>query len=204
MDSIIIFIKNPELGKVKTRLAKGVGDAMALQVYTELLEITRAKVCQLTADKYLYYSSFLDTSDGWSGIDFIKMVQSAGNLGTKMANAFQEVLSNKPLDKSPHKVLIIGSDCAALSVEIMQNAFQQLDAADIVIGPTHDGGYYLLGMKVFYHQLFQNIQWSTESVFRETIDIANQLGLTYQSLPMLHDIDTKEDWEHELSKRLAE
>jgi hypothetical protein len=91
------------------------------------------------------------------------------------------------------KVVLIGSDCAELTKDIIENAFQALEHSDVVIGPSFDGGYYLLGMSSFEPDLFENIAWSTPSVFEQTIAKAGQLHLSIAMLPRLNDIDTQED-----------
>lgn len=110
-----------------------------------------------------------------------------------MKNAFKSVF-NAYSEQDTCKVVIIGSDCPYLTPSIMDDAFFCLEQADFVVGPTYDGGYYLLGMKIFTPNIFDDIEWSTESVFDQTIDKIKNQGSTFQLLPTLHDIDTEDDW----------
>lgn len=187
-NALIVFIKNPEIGKVKTRLAKTVGNEKALAVYKALMEHTRKIAEALPVNRRLFYSQFINESDNWSRKKFQKDLQIEADLGTKMATAFHTVF------KKNDKVVIIGSDCASLTPEIVQTAFDRLDDFPFVIGPAMDGGYYLLGMTEFTPSVFSDIEWSTETVCSTTIERINSLGKTYFLLPELSDIDYEEDW----------
>lgn len=187
--ALIIFIKNPELGKVKTRISASEGDKKALDIYIELLEHTRRVVEQLDVEKYLFYSKYIDVKDQWSDENFNKKLQvDVGDLGNKMKNAIESCFVNHD------KVLIIGSDCAQISPEHIKNAIKYLDENDVVIGPSFDGGYYLLGMNSLHESLFNNIAWSTENVFSQTVDKIMNLGLSHAVTDQLSDIDYIEDW----------
>lgn len=188
-NALLIFIKNPEKGKVKTRLAKTLGDDQALKIYLALLAHTRKTVEVIEADRYLYYSSFINKEDDWESRSFKKALQIEGDLGQKMGAAFKEVLAQH------EKVLIIGSDCASLRPGIIEEAFAALDQRDFVIGPALDGGYYLLGMKTFQPQIFQDINWSTAEVLPQTLEVIKDLEKTVYQLESLSDIDFEEDWE---------
>lgn len=187
--AIIIFIKNPILGTAKTRLAQSIGNEKALEVYRKLLSITRKVSRVVRAKRYLYYNRFIDTQDDWSEVDFFKKIQADGNLGTKMKVAFREVSA------IADKVIIIGSDCPTISSSLIEDAFDILEIHDVVVGPSPDGGYYLLGMKKCHDALFENIEWSTPKVLNQTVSTAEEMGLTVHLLPQHNDIDTIEDWE---------
>lgn len=184
---LIVFIKNPVLGKVKTRLAASVGDEEALQIYKLLLDHTKKVATSTHASKYLYYSNFI-ANDNWNPHTFTKRLQSGDDLGARMMKAIEEVLKEKS------KAVIIGSDCPQLSPEILEDAFEALEKFDIVTGPTYDGGYYLIGMKAIHPTLFQNMTWSVRDVFAQTLLRIQRLGLSNEVLEMLSDIDTIEDW----------
>ena len=188
-DALIIFIKNPQRGKVKTRLARTSGDARALQIYNALLQHTRKLALEIDVTRYLFYSDFVNTQDAWSASEFKKRLQKGKDLGIRMANAFKEVLSKY------QKAVIIGSDCASLSPAIVREAFIRLDEVDYVLGPAMDGGYYLLGMQEYTPELFTNIPWSTEDVAALTLKKIGELDATFGLLPQLSDIDYEEDWE---------
>jgi len=185
---LIIFIKNPELGKAKTRIAKTTGDERALEIYKELLEHTRDITSKVDAQRHLFYSSSIDTQDEWPGTLFDKKLQMQGGLGAKMQDAFERT------QQAGGSMVIIGSDCGALQTEIIEQAFVALQDHDVVLGPTFDGGYYLLGLKAANLDLFSNVDWSTEKVYPQTIQKIKEQNLTYAELTCLHDIDFEEDY----------
>lgn len=186
---LLIFIRNPIPGKVKTRLASTLGDAEALRIYHLLLEKTRQAALDCRAERWLFYSDFIDPNDAWSGPDFVKKLQSPGDLGNRMSAAFEEAFS-----AGAHRVLIIGSDCPELDGALLNRAFDLLEEADYVLGPASDGGYYLLGMKQMYSSVFQQMTWSTETVLAETAKRIADQDKTVAWLPELTDVDTEEDW----------
>ncbi|TVZ56832.1 hypothetical protein OD91_2133 [Lutibacter sp. Hel_I_33_5] len=183
---LLIFTRNPELGKVKTRLAKTIGDKNALKIYKKLLHQTKKVTQYLDCDKAVYYSVKIRKNDIWDSSIYQKHQQTGNDLGFRMQNAFENSFK-----KGYEKVMIIGSDLFDLSEEIINEAFYQLDKNDTVIGPAEDGGYYLLGMKKNYPEIFQNKNWGTSSVRKATLeDLKNQN--TFQ-LEELNDIDVYED-----------
>lgn len=186
-NSLIIFIKNPVLGAVKTRLAASVGDLKALEVYKQLLYKTHRVTLPVDAYKLLFYSDHADENDQWSNNDFEKHVQEGKDLGEKMDQAF-----NMALRKST-KAVIIGSDCNELTTALIEKAFHELENHDVVLGPAKDGGYYLLGMKQSNPDLFYNINWSTDKVLQQTIEKLNAQGKRCILLQELNDIDTLQD-----------
>ena len=184
----MIFVKNPVEGKVKTRLAKTMGAEKAFKIYLELLEHTHRVSKGLAVDKAVFYSDEILTGDVWDGGNFQKYKQEGSDLGKRMFNAFKFAFS-----KNYRKVVVIGSDCFDITPKIIKQAFDVLPQNNFVIGPTHDGGYYLLGMTALHTTLFKNKKWSSEDVFHDTlIDIRNMNG-SYKLLPELTDIDTEED-----------
>ncbi|MFT5833707.1 MAG: rSAM/selenodomain-associated transferase 1 [Cognaticolwellia sp.] len=189
MNHLLIFIKNPIKGEAKTRLAATVGDDEALRIYLELLKHTRSIGEKIDAHRNLFYAHFINNSDEWNNDDFDKQLQIDGDLGEKMAAGFQATF-----EKGATKAVIVGSDCASLTVDIVNDAFAKLETNDFVIGPADDGGYYLIGMTEFIPEVFQNITWSTEHVFPQTIEAINNQNKSCALLPMLSDIDYEEDW----------
>ncbi|MDF1695730.1 MAG: TIGR04282 family arsenosugar biosynthesis glycosyltransferase [Saprospiraceae bacterium] len=189
MKGIIVFVKNPELGKVKTRLASSMGDIKALEVYTKLLLYTKNVLLNVKdIGRYVFYSNHIDNEDIWSAELFHKKLQISGDLGQKMTSAFQEVF------KECNQILIIGSDCPQLTASHIEEAFSKLESNNIVIGPSRDGGYYLLGMDTFYPSVFDNIPWSTSTVFIDTLQRIHENKLSVDFLEELSDIDYEEDW----------
>ncbi|MDX1684133.1 MAG: TIGR04282 family arsenosugar biosynthesis glycosyltransferase [Saprospiraceae bacterium] len=184
---MIIFIKNPVKGKVKTRLANDIGESEALGVYQKLLEYTREVTTAVKADKMLFYSETIEPDDEWSEEHYKKFVQKGNDLGQRMLNAFESTLQKYD------SALIIGSDCPGLDQSHISEGFMSLRQSDVVIGPSEDGGYYLLGMNHLHEELFRNIKWSSESVLEETIQGCKNAGLSYQLLAQLNDIDRATD-----------
>ena len=189
LNTLLIFIRNPQLGKVKTRLARTVGDAEALRIYRILLEKTRQAALGVAAERWLCYSDFADLHDDWPNADFHKKTQHPGDLGERMEAAFREAFA-----AGARRAVIIGSDCPSLSGAVLQQAFEALDEANFVLGPVPDGGYYLLGMKQLEPSVFHDIAWSTETVRERTLQKIQAAGLTCALLPVLTDVDTEEDW----------
>jgi rSAM/selenodomain-associated transferase 1 len=186
--AIIIFVRNPELGKVKTRLAKDLGEEKALEVYIELLQHTHDVATKVDCDKFVYYADSINENDLWENDLFQKRLQPVEMLGDRMMQAFMELFQ---LEYS--KLLIIGSDCPELTNFIIDDAFEILDINDVVVGPSSDGGYYLLGLKKLIPELFKNKQWSTHTVLADTIKDIVRLQKTCFFLPELSDIDTLDD-----------
>lgn len=198
-EAIIIFIKNPQLGKVKTRLAATVGDVRALEIYHILMQHTKAVTNDLSTEKYLFYSAFVDEQDIWENEKYHKSLQYEGqDLGMKMAVAFTETFQ-----KNHSKVLIIGSDCLELNQEIIKKGYEQLSHNEVVIGPANDGGYYLIGFNFnrigvraekVLKEFFVDKEWSHERVFQEAIEVCQQQNLGYFELPTLTDVDEEKDY----------
>jgi rSAM/selenodomain-associated transferase 1 len=187
---IMIFIRNPELGHVKTRLAKSIGNQAALETYKILIKHTARIVNKTTADKLIFYSEKIQKNDIWSEINCQKQTQSNGDLGQKMLQAFQYGFS-----LGYKKVIIIGSDIYSLESKHFKSAFEQLEHCDVVIGPALDGGYYLLGLNFMIPEIFKQKQWSTSSVLEETL--TNLKEFNVKLLEPLNDIDTYEDLKKE-------
>lgn len=188
---LIIFIKNPRLGKVKTRLARTVGDSEALRIYQLLLEQTRQTALGLSVHRRLYYDAYIDVDDAWLSVDFEKHLQTGADLGARMEHAFASVFAQVP----DARVGIIGSDCPELPAATLQKAFDMLETHDAVIGPSTDGGYYFLGLRSFDASVFRGISWSTDAVLRQTLEVFEQQGKTCVLLEPRTDIDTAEDWQ---------
>jgi rSAM/selenodomain-associated transferase 1 len=187
---IIIFARNPKLGKVKTRLAKTIGDFAALETYKILMKHTANVVEKSNAEKIVFYSEYIDNNDVWAKIKCKKVKQSEGDLGEKMQTAFEYAF-----ELGYKKIVIIGSDVYRLKTEHIDSAFTQLQTHDVVIGPAHDGGYYLLGLNFIIPELFEQKKWGTSSVLENTLADLNELNVTL--LEPLNDIDTFEDLKKE-------
>ncbi len=183
---LLIFTRNPELGKCKTRLAAKVGDESALAIYKFLLHHTVQTTAGLYAKKTVFYSEEIWEDDIWDTSIFDKELQHGTDLGERMANAFLEGFQNKF-----EKIIVIGSDMHDLNQEDLEEAFKALDENDFVVGPAIDGGYYLLGMKRFKPALFKNKDWGTSSVLQHTLKSLEGESLTL--LKPKNDVDHYED-----------
>ena len=181
----IVFLRLPEKGKVKTRLAATAGDDHALEVYKKLASLTLGVVSKLDIPVYLFYESGLPAI---LNDVFHYFVQEDGDLGLKMESAIQIILQKH------EKAIIIGSDCPELSHHDINEAIEQLEKYDFVIGPAADGGIYLLGCKKFYSGMFDNITWSTSLVNEAMVHAIKKLGKSLPQLRTLHDVDLEEDW----------
>jgi hypothetical protein len=183
---ILLFTRNPELGKVKTRLAASIGNENALEIYITLLEHTKKVALETSYDKRVLYSEVVNFIDMWDSSFFQKKLQIGSDLGERMHTAFREGFKD-----GYEKIVIVGSDLIALESTDITAAMKHLEDNDIVIGPAEDGGYYLLGMKKIPQNIFSNKDWGTDSVLKDTlIDIAS---LKYHLLQEKNDIDTYDD-----------
>jgi len=187
---IMVFVRNPELGGVKTRLAKSIGDQAALETYKILSKHTANVVHKTTSDKIIFYSDKIQDNDVWTATNYKKQIQTKGDLGQKMLDAFQYGFS-----LGYKKIIIIGSDLYSLRPRHIESAFEQLENYDVVIGPALDGGYYLLGLNFIIPKIFKQKQWSTSSVLKETLSDLKEFNVNF--LEPLNDIDTYEDLKKE-------
>ncbi len=186
--ALIIFLKYPELGRAKTRLAKSIGNEKTLKVYIELLNYTKLITNKLGLDIFLYYDKVTAKHLDWERENTYNAVQFEGDLGERMEHAFDDVFK-----MGYQEVVIIGSDCYELTEQIINEAFALLNLYDVVFGPAKDGGYYLLGLRKLVKPLFQNMQWSTENVLKDALQVVEKEHLKAGLLPVLSDIDTIED-----------
>ncbi|MFT6370342.1 MAG: rSAM/selenodomain-associated transferase 1 [Maribacter sp.] len=183
---LVIFTRNPELGKCKTRLAEKVGDEAALDIYQFLLNHTVKITFGLYAKKTVYYSEEICKEDIWNNTVYDKKLQTGQDLGERMANAFLEGFQN-----DFEKIIVIGSDMYDLSQKDLEAAFNALDTNDFVVGPAEDGGYYLLGMKHFIPEVFQAKNWGTVTVLQDTL--SNLVAEKTALLASKNDVDHYED-----------
>ena len=183
---LIIFTRNPEPGKVKTRLAKDVGDITAFKIYNFLLEHTISVTRNLAVSKEVYYSEAIAENDIWETEIFTKKLQQGEGLGKRMKNAFEEGFKN-----GYQNIIIIGSDLYDLQQEDLEKAFQLLQEKDAVIGPATDGGYYLLGMNQLFPEVFEDKEWGTSSVLEDTLK--DLKGKNIALLEARNDVDYYSD-----------
>lgn len=190
--ALLVFVRTPNPGKVKTRLARSLGDEKAAEFYRLCADATISEICQLPGEieRYVFFAEPIDRYEmkRLAGLGFKVEVQEGDSLGQRLGNAFSRVFEN-----GARKVVIVASDVPDLSARIMTEAVTSLNSTDVVIGPCYDGGYYLIGMKELHRELFDGISWGTEHVFKQTLDAAGEKGLTVLQLPVLVDVDTEAD-----------
>lgn len=186
-EALIIFVRQPVWGKVKTRLAAATGNEAALSIYWKLLQHTHSVTAGLACDKFIFYADSIGDADLWDE-GYYKRRQGDGDLGRRMKAAFEQLFK-----LGYRRVCIIGSDCFELTSTTITTAFDALQKASVVVGPATDGGYYLLGMNGGIHDLFDGIAWSTAQVFPETVKRLQTEGVVYTLLPEHRDVDTIED-----------
>lgn len=183
---LLVFAKNIVLGKVKTRLAKDVGDVMAFNVYRRLVEITEQETLKLeNTDLHIYFSDVV-LNALWPNSQ--KFVQQGADLGERMQQAFQA-----GFDQGYEKIIGIGTDLPDLSASTLNDGFEALETNDAVFGPSDDGGYYIIGMRQMIPQIFENKPWSTDSLLEITCAELKSLNFRTQLLPVLNDVDTVDD-----------
>lgn len=186
---LLIFTRNPELGKCKTRLAATTGNVLALEIYEFLLQHTANITKDVDADKIVYYSEEIWEDDLWGTDHYHKKLQKGIDLGERMLNAFADGFK-----AGYERIIIIGSDMYELSSIDLQDAFSNLEQHDFVVGPAMDGGYYLLGMNKLKQDLFSNKAWGTGNVLKHTLEDLKTHN--YTLLEERNDVDVFEDIQH--------
>lgn len=186
--ALLILVKNPIQGKVKTRLAATIGNVEALAVYQYLLQYTQTITSHLPLNKIVFYSDTIEEQDLWDNNIYLKKAQTGADLGERIANAFTYAFA-----QGNKEVAVIGSDCPELTDAIIRNTFVHLQNHDVVVGPAKDGGYYLLAMKKMYPSLLKDITWSTDKVLQQTLAACKKAHLSFYLLPELSDVDNEND-----------
>lgn len=197
-ERLIIFTRYPEEGATKTRLIPILGAKGAATLHRQMTEYTLSKVRELQNSYPLsievcFTGGSLSLMQHWLGSDIIYQAQGKGDLGSRMARSLTVAFQD-----SIDRVVIIGTDCPSLNAQLLQQAFYQLHSHNLVIGPAIDGGYYLIGLHYLIPELFSGVNWGTDEVLQNTVDIAKKLELSIAYLPQLADIDRPEDlsiWE---------
>ena len=196
-NTLIIFLKYPEAGKVKTRLAKEVGAQKAADIYSYMAK----KIIGNVLDKDCYRTIiFYDPPEKeneiktWLGNKQCQIIPQAGEtLGDKIIDAFAQVFS-----LGADKAVIIGTDCIDISSKTITKAIKSLKGVDVVVGPAEDCGYYLLVLSSCIPEIFHKIEWSTGRVLNQTLERIKEKKLNYELLKTLKDIDTIDDLSSQL------
>lgn len=186
---LMVFARNPSPGRVKSRLAESMGEKRALEIYCRLLDHTRHVALEVEADRQVWFTRATNELEHWPEEDFERRLQRGDGLGSRMQNAFRAAFRS-----GYGRVVVIGSDCADLRGKHLRRAFRELRKRPVVLGPSADGGYYLLGTDRFLPSLFRGIEWGTDKVFDRTLEAARTSGMQVGRLPELNDVDTESDW----------
>jgi len=182
---VIVFVKNVILGKVKTRLAKTIGNQAAFEVYKELIKVTENATKNLEADVWVYFSDAI-VNTKWE--NRYKTAQKGENLGERMYNAFEDAFT-----KDYDRVVLIGSDLPSLEAKHITNGLQALQKTDVSFGPALDGGYYLIGQTKNHKSIFKNKPWSQPELLEQTLLELKKQNVSFTLLETQNDIDTYED-----------
>lgn len=185
--ALLVFAKRPEPGQVKTRLTPLLSEEAAAELYEAFLRDALAQYAEIEADVRLYLAPPHTTlPEGWVPPGVTRHEQRGDDLGSRMARAFLETFAS-----GYERVVIIGTDHPTLPTPFVEAAFETLEEPlSIAIGPSADGGYYLLGMNEFYPQLFQEIVYSRPDVFERTVARAAETEAALTILPPWYDVDT--------------
>jgi hypothetical protein len=187
---LIVFVRAPRLGRVKTRLAADLGAAEALNAYHLLVQTLIGRIRAKRHVQLRYTPDDAgDEIQPWLKPGWEARPQGGGDLGVRMGRAFLEVLGG-----GVRRVIIIGSDCPQLTAADLATAWRALDRHELVLGPALDGGYWLIALKSWQPILFQGIDWSTDRVLEQTLKRATAAHLRVSRLRLLEDIDTGEQW----------
>ncbi len=189
--SLLIFIKYPREGYVKTRLAASIGEKAATLLYRDFVDIGLKRLQELKPFNCTIYFDPQEEENAvrhWLGDRFFYLAQPEGDLGVRLQAGFNRELQYYS------RVIVIGSDSPDVPLEYVERGSLELQKREAVIGPAVDGGYYLIGLSRPIPELFQDIPWSTDRVFQSTIDIMKFMSIDYAILPEWYDVDTESDY----------
>ncbi len=222
MNRLAVFARRPELGRVKTRLSPALPPPVVLALYRGLLEdalaVARATQCD---ERWLYWAAAPeDDAPNPAPDGFRVREQSGADLGTRLASAFGELVepsgelvepsrelvepSGTLVEPRGARAVVLGADCPELEPRHLADAFAALSDHDLVLGPSHDGGYYLIGLRVGAPEIFRGVRWSSEHVLADTRARAESAGLSIATLEALADLDTPADLVRLIARRLVE
>lgn len=186
--ALVVMARNPLLGKAKTRIAEAVGDRQALKIYEQLVTDNQDLCDSQPFPFIVYYSHFIDPLDRWCAAYSKALQVPEPDLGLRIYDAISTQL------EFFEKIILIGTDCPYITPEILNIAAEKLEKVDVVIGPSTDGGFYLLGLKEMNERLFDKIMWSTEMVVERLRSNIDATHLEFFELIELTDIDYYNDW----------
>ncbi len=196
-EKLIVFVKAPRPGTVKTRLAEAIGAESACAAYRRIVATLLSQLQSLNAVELCFTpDDAADQVRGWLKDGWNSSPQAQGDLGQRLQSAFA-----RAFDTGAKRVVVIGSDCPAVTDKDILEAWEILRTADVALGPATDGGYWLIGLREVHPELFRGIPWSTEKVFAQTLERIRRSGLRVQLLRELTDVDTEGDWRHFVASR---
>jgi hypothetical protein len=190
---LIIFTRYPEPGQVKTRLIPALGEEGAAELQRHMT-LQTLKMAEDLSNQFPvrvevhFAGGNISNMQQMFGTTFPYFPQSAGDLGERMLNSFRQAFH-----LGCSKVIIIGTDCPGISLDLLVQAFAGLEGRDLVLGPALDGGYYLIGFRQEVPAFFRAIPWGTGAVLAKTKRIAEELKVSVVLLETLADIDRPED-----------
>ena len=189
-EKLLVFVKAPRPGAVKTRLAQTIGAVPACAAYRKIVAtllnhlrtLEAVELCFTPDDAMAEIQPWL--KKGWQAAP-----QGDGDLGLRLNSAFERAFA-----AGAQRVLVIGSDCPMVTARLLREAWAELRSHDVVLGPASDGGYWVIGLRQAHSEIFHDIPWSTENVFGESLKRIHRAGLSIQVLRELSDVDTEADW----------
>jgi rSAM/selenodomain-associated transferase 1 len=189
---VLFFVKYPLQGQVKTRLAAELGEEVIVALYKYFVLDVLSTIRRLNVPFRICFhpESAKDKMKGWLGEQYAYIAQEGSNLGQRMKNALAHTF-----EENYSRAILVGSDSPDLPIDFLIQAMQSLESHHAVIGPSSDGGYYLIGFSKahFLPDAFDGISWSTENVFQQTIDVLEGHSSNVHILPQWFDVDTPVD-----------
>jgi rSAM/selenodomain-associated transferase 1 len=190
--ALIILARHPKVGAIRSRLAATLGEEVATNFHRLCAERLFLELERLSfpVQRFLFYAGEDQEAAlrNWTGDRFVFELQEGTDRGERLCHAFSTTFSQRV-----HKAVIVGTDIPDLTAGLIDEALHLLDVYDVVIGPDHNGGYYLLGMKALHEELFYNVPWGTSRLYGATLRKIKALGLSLAFLPVLIDVNTEAD-----------
>ena len=186
MNHVAVLAHRPRLGEVKPNLSPALPSALTFELYGGMLADTLEAVAGVRAQRHLFWQG--EGTENVPRKDFRERRQVEGDLGTRLTRVFAELLE-RPGDRA----VVVEADCPEITAVLLERALETLAAQDLVLGPTRDGGYYLVGLARHAPSLFRGIDWGSDRVLEQTFERAGEAGLSRALLPTLADLDTPAD-----------
>jgi rSAM/selenodomain-associated transferase 1 len=189
---VLMLVKYPEKGKVKVRLTRRIDDDLVVRIYRNFV-LDSLSVLKRSGIPFIvcfHPADSLDRFEGWLGTQYDYMPQRGRDLGERLRNGLADVI-----ERGYKSAMAIGSDTPDLPEDILLQGRTALETHDVVIGPSPDGGYYLIGFRrsAFLPEAFEGIKWSADTVYLKTVRKLEAAGRSIHVLPVWWDIDTFDD-----------